>query len=50
VTAAAPANSTDITFTVPQLDLSFTSKNALDRGDATDQFAAYAQAKSRPPT
>jgi hypothetical protein len=43
VTATAAANSTDIAFTVPDLNLSFTSAAASDRNDAVDQFARYAR-------
>ena len=42
VRAEAPANSTDITFTAPDLDLSFTSTGASERDDAVEQFIEYA--------
>jgi len=43
VNATAAANSTDIAFTVPELDLSFTSSGAIDRDDAIGQFGRYAR-------
>ncbi len=39
---AAP-NSPDITFSIPSINYSFTSKNATDRSDAANQFAADAK-------
>ena len=42
VTATAAANSPDVTFSAPALNLSFTSSGALDRDEAGEQFAEYA--------
>ena len=44
VTATVPANSTDVTFTIPEFGLSFTSANAEERDDALEQFLDYADA------
>jgi hypothetical protein len=46
VRAEAAANSTDITFTAPDLDLSFTSTGASERDDAVEQFIDYADANA----
>lgn len=43
VSASAPAQSTDITFSAPDLDLNFTSSNAADRNAAARAFADYAR-------
>uniref|UniRef100_UPI0025CC6E54 hypothetical protein n=1 Tax=uncultured Phenylobacterium sp. TaxID=349273 RepID=UPI0025CC6E54 len=42
VRAEAAANSPDITFTVPVLDLNFTSAGAADRDEALEQFIDFA--------
>lgn len=42
LTATTNANSPDVTFSAPDLNLSFTSSGALNREDATAQFIDYA--------
>lgn len=42
VTATSAANSPDVTFSAPALNLQFTSSGAIDRDDAGEQFAEFA--------